>query len=92
MLFAGRAQRRRPRQLADERALNLPPHPTPPPGAGANPCLHLVMVFGAPSHPSALGACPDDPLDAGPEWSPFDFTLSRFLHASGEARGVRGGF
>ncbi|GBF92229.1 hypothetical protein Rsub_05311 [Raphidocelis subcapitata] len=51
------------------------------PGTGSNPCLHLVMTFGAPSHPSALGACPDDPLDAGPEWTPFDFALSRFLHA-----------
>ena len=53
-------------------------------GTGANPCLHLVMTFAAPQHPSALGACPDDPLDAGPEWTPFDFALSRFLHATGE--------
>lgn len=52
------------------------------PGTGSNPCLHLVMVFGAPTHPSSLGACPDDPLDAGPEWTPFDFTLSRFLHST----------
>jgi hypothetical protein len=59
------------------------PHP-PPPGTGAHPCLHLVMAFGAPAHPNSLGACPDDPLDAGPEWTPFDFTLSRFLHATGE--------
>jgi hypothetical protein len=57
------------------------------PGTGQNPCLHLVMSFGAPSHPSSLGACPDDPLDAGPEWTPFDFTLSRFLHATGEGSG-----
>jgi hypothetical protein len=46
------------------------------------------MAFGAPSHPNSLGACPDDPLDAGPEWTPFDFTLSRFLHATGARGGV----
>lgn len=51
-----------------------------------SPVLHLVMVFSTDKHPNSLGPCPDDPLDAGEEWTPFDFTMSRFLHGSDEER------
>uniref|UniRef100_A0A383WFV0 Protein ENHANCED DISEASE RESISTANCE 2 C-terminal domain-containing protein n=1 Tax=Tetradesmus obliquus TaxID=3088 RepID=A0A383WFV0_TETOB len=51
-----------------------------------SPVLHLVMVFSTDRHPNSLGPCPDDPLDAGEEWTPFDFTMSRFLHGTDEER------
>lgn len=43
-----------------------------------------AQVFSTDRHPNSLGPCPDDPLDAGEEWTPFDFTMSRFLHGTRE--------
>lgn len=48
---------------------------------------NLLQVFSSDRHPHSLGPCPDDPLDAGDEWTPFDFTMSRFLHGTGEQLG-----
>jgi hypothetical protein len=42
-----------------------------------------AQVYSTDRHPNSLGPCPDDPLDAGEEWTPFDFTMSRFLHGTG---------
>ena len=39
------------------------------------PTLCCVFVFGADSHPDALGSPPDDPEDS--DWQPFDFLMWR---------------
>jgi hypothetical protein len=49
-------------------------------------CPALHQVFATDKHPNSLGPCPDDPLDAGEDWTSFDFTMARFLHATGEGR------
>jgi hypothetical protein len=54
------------------------------------PRVSCRQVFATDRHPAALGPCPDDPSDAGEEWTPFDLTMSRFLHGTGEERGWQG--
>jgi hypothetical protein len=40
------------------------------------PTICCVFVFGADSHPDALGSPPDDPEDS--DWQPFDFLMWRW--------------
>jgi hypothetical protein len=40
------------------------------------PTICCVFVFGADSHPNALGAPPDDPEESS-NWTPFDFLMYR---------------
>ncbi|KAF6263208.1 hypothetical protein COO60DRAFT_1635423 [Scenedesmus sp. NREL 46B-D3] len=51
------------------------------------PTICCVFVFGADSHPNALGAPPDDPEESS-SWTPFDFLMHRrgFLQGDDEER------
>jgi len=45
------------------------------------PVLFIVFTFASDTHPDDLGP-PPDPASKGHRWTPFDFILHRFLHAS----------
>uniref|UniRef100_A0A383VGR2 Protein ENHANCED DISEASE RESISTANCE 2 C-terminal domain-containing protein n=1 Tax=Tetradesmus obliquus TaxID=3088 RepID=A0A383VGR2_TETOB len=49
------------------------------------PTICCVFVFGADSHPNALGSPPDDPEESS-SWTPFDFLMYRFLQGDDEER------
>jgi hypothetical protein len=49
------------------------------------PTICCVFVFGADSHPNALGSPPDDPEESS-SWSPFDYLMYRWGHLGEQQR------